>query len=123
MSTPNVMYRVTSVRTDEQEVTIIFNEYQILRSTEKGHYIRLYSNRLPSDKQTNERWVPASGCKNPFAFVDKKEALNNFIHRQRRYVLILNWKVDTTKSVIDAAKRMLDTDSLVKTKVDLWNEE
>lgn len=110
-----MMYRVKAYQSDEAESTIFFEEFPIIRETPKGYVIRFYRYKKAGD--TNERWVPKD-CKNAFSFTDKKAALNNFYFRQLR-----QWKINICRKIRVAVKTMLDTDSLVKTKVSQYDEE
>jgi CO dehydrogenase/acetyl-CoA synthase epsilon subunit len=81
------LYRYTKYCTDEEledfngksNVDIRLESFDIVRKTPKGYWIKI--------SHKKEKWCSASGKKR-FAYSDKKEALENFIRRTKRSILI-----------------------------------
>ena len=117
-----VMYRVKAYQSDEAESTIKFFEFKILSETAKGYYIEYFTNYLPASRNKNKRFV-LKQAKNPFAFIDKKAALENFIQRQKRYRALLRWKLELSTKNTAAAVEMLCSNNLVNTKVNQYQED
>jgi hypothetical protein len=79
-------------------------EYQVKRETKSGYWVRYLG--LKND----EKWVPKEG-KNLFAFRDKKDALNNFIHRKRKQIGYITYNLNRIKEAKVLAENLLDKSS------------
>jgi len=79
---------------------LILLEYKINRETKSGYWIKYLG--LKND----EKWVPKDG-KNLFAFIDKKDALNNFIHRKRKQIGYITYNLKRIKEAKALAEDLI----------------
>jgi hypothetical protein len=93
---------------DGWHVEAILNKYEIRRETPKGHWVK----RWPWSSDDDLRWVPKEGRSN-FAKLTKEEALENYYHRKRRQVVILQSRLEKTKQSMDWAKRKINKETEV----------
>ena len=63
--------------------------HPVVKETNSGYWIR-------RNNSLNKKWVPKKG-KNIFAFTDKKDALNNFIHRKKRQIGLMTFNLSRIK--------------------------
>jgi hypothetical protein len=94
------MYRVT-LEHDEGYSFLTFNEYEVIRHTEKTAWIK----KLKWGERTKLTRVSIqAGGRQPFAFTTKKDALNAFIHRKKRHLRILRFEFRLVEAALEAAK-------------------
>ena len=75
-------------------------EYQVIKKTPHGYWIEYYNSAK------KKKWVPKIG-KNPFAFVNKKDALNNFIHRKSRQIGLIRFNLKRVKEAKVIAESLM----------------
>ncbi len=100
------MYRVT-LEHDEGVSTLTFNEYDVVRQTDKCAWIK---NRY---KKQPQRVSIQEGGRQPFAFTTKKEALNAFIQRKKRHVRILRHELKLVTKAMQVADDMQNIGNLI----------
>jgi len=81
---------------NENNVEVILTEYKVIRNTPKGYVIK---NGL------KERWVSSTGKKR-FAYENKLDALNNFIARTKRSIMIMKHNIDYSELALEKAKKL-----------------
>lgn len=79
MSNPKHLYRYNAEVTGYLDVRVQAEKYSVIKVTEKGYWISVFSNK---------RWVAKEG-KKKFAHVTKEEALESFIYRRQYHNKIM----------------------------------
>lgn len=111
--TPEVLYRY------EVDYGVLkVKEYKVLRKTPKGVWIdknqRSYCYCFGDCHCAIEKFVLLSGRKR-FAYPTTEEALNNFIHRKKRYMVILESRLNIAKiDLAEAENKMRKTEGEAK---------
>lgn len=77
MKPGDILYRCDAYIDDLGEVVVLYDEFQVLRETAEGVWIR----RIPF-ASSRERWMSKS-ARRPFAFATKGEALHDMLRRKR----------------------------------------
>ena len=75
-------------------------EYSVLKETPCGYWIEHYGSAK------FKKWVSKRG-KNLFAYADKKDALNNFIHRKSRQIGLIKFNLKRIKEAKAIAEKLM----------------
>lgn len=108
------MYRVT-LDHDESVSSITFNEYDVVRQTEKTAWIK------HPYRKTDQRVSIQEGGKQPFAFTTKKAALNAFVQRKKRHIRILRHTFKLMVKAMEIADGKLTVNDLTDHQISHYN--
>jgi len=102
-------YRYTDIQYTDNSVSVIWQEYYLLRETPKGYWVSSVQSEW-SDNWIYRKWFKKDS-KKQFAFEDKTEALEDFIRRKRHQKWILESRISRAECAINIAKRMKNGDT------------
>lgn len=93
------LYRFERDHSEENEHQIKFLEFEIIRETEKGYWIDI-------DVIDKPKFVLKGDVGKRFAYITKQAALNNFIARTSRSILISKAMISSSRKYLNIAQNL-----------------
>jgi uncharacterized protein (DUF2461 family) len=88
---------------DEYSMTVVCDEYRLLRETPKGYWI--VPDYSHFDDVHHKRWIPKESIRR-FAYPKKAEALHNFKMRKKHQIEILTSQLKYAKMALVKVDQM-----------------
>ena len=90
-------YRYVDVDIYGIGIVIEIRDYNLIRTTEKGYWIKRHG---------KERWV-SKNSKKRFAYPSKEQALENYVARKKRQIIILETQLNRAKTALYQAEKKI----------------
>lgn len=104
MTEPVYYYRMDHWYDGYGSVTLMFDQFRVLKTTLKGVWIS-----TPYQNKKGKKFI-LNDARKRYAYPTKELALNSMIIRKSRYISIMRSKIEETEAVLNAAKEMVGKD-------------